>query len=161
MSLFYDSHFTAACDMELHTDSTLIGFGGIFQNQWFCSKWPAELPTIKEGDLSMAFCELYPIVAAALIWGKYWTSKRILFLSDNIATTIIVQGGRSKSIPIMKLMRTLTWTAAVYNFHSVHVTYPENLIRQLTVCHGLCSRSSWNAHQMPIYVHKSVQHQNR
>ena len=65
----------------------------------------------------MAFRELYPIVAAALIWGKYWTSKRILFLSDNIATTFIVQRGRSKSIPIMKLMQTLTWTAAVNNFH--------------------------------------------
>ena len=51
VSLFYDSHFTAACDMEFHTDSSLIGFGGIFQNQWFCSEWPAELPTIKEGDL--------------------------------------------------------------------------------------------------------------
>ena len=96
VSLFYDSHFTAACDMELHTDSSLIGFGGIFQNQWFCSKWPAELPSIKEGNFSMAFRELYPIVAARSIWGKYWTSKRILFLSDNIATTFIVQRGRSK-----------------------------------------------------------------
>lgn len=35
VSMFYDSHFTAACSMELHTDSSLIGFGGIFQNQWF------------------------------------------------------------------------------------------------------------------------------
>ena len=39
VSMFYDSHFTAACSMERHTDSLLIGFGGIFQNQWFCSEW--------------------------------------------------------------------------------------------------------------------------
>ena len=65
----------------------------------------------------MAFRELYPIVAAALKWGKYWTGKGILFLSDNIVTTFIVQRGRSKCLPIMKLMRTLTWTAAENNFH--------------------------------------------
>ena len=117
VSLFYDSDFTEACDLELYTDSSLIGFGGIFQNQWFCSEWPMELPSVKESDLSMAFRELYPIVAAALIWGKNWTSKRILFRSDNMATVFIIQHGRSKSIPIMKLMRTLTWTAAVNNFH--------------------------------------------
>ena len=69
VSMFHDSHFTAACSMELYTDSSLIGFGGIFQNQWFCSEW-LELPSIKESDLSMAFRELYPIVAAALIWGN-------------------------------------------------------------------------------------------
>ena len=117
VSMFYDSGFTNACDMELYTDSSLIGFGGVFQNQWFCSEWPMDLPTIKESDLLVAFRELYPIVAAALIWGKQWTSKRILFRSDNMATVFIVQRGGSKSIPIMKLMQTLTWTAAVNNFH--------------------------------------------
>ena len=79
ISLFYDTHFTASAEMQLFTDSSLVGFGGIFQNQWFCSEWPPQLPSIKDGDLSMAFRELYPIVAAAIIWGESWTSKRILF----------------------------------------------------------------------------------
>ena len=117
ISLFYDNHFTTTSEMQLFTDASLIGFGGIFQNQWFCSEWPPELPSIKDGDLSMAFRELYPIVAVVLIWGKSWTSKRILFLSDNMASVFIIQRGRSKCLPIMKLMRTLTWTAAVNNFH--------------------------------------------
>ena len=117
ISLFYDTHFTVSSDMQLFTDSSLIGFGGIFQNQWFCSEWPPQLPSINDGDLSMAFRELYPIVAAAIIWGKSWTSKRILFVSDNEATVYIIQRGRSKCLPIMKLMRTLTWTAATKNFH--------------------------------------------
>ena len=105
ISLFYDNHFTTTSEMQLFTDASLIGFGGIFQNQWFCSEWPPELPSIKDGDLSMAFRELYSIVAAALIWGKSWTSKRILFLSDNMASVFISQRGRSKCLPIMKLMR--------------------------------------------------------
>lgn len=36
VSLFYDSEYTTACEMGLHTDTSLAGFAGIFQNQWFC-----------------------------------------------------------------------------------------------------------------------------
>ena len=64
----------------------------------------------------MAFRELYPIVAAAILWGKYWTTKRIMFMCDNMSTVYILRKGCSKCIPIMKLMRTLTWTAAINNF---------------------------------------------
>ena len=117
VSLFYDSNFTNAYDMELFTDASLVGFGAYFQNHWFSTKWPDCLPSIHESDLSMAFRELYPIVAAAVLWGKHWTSKRIMFISDNEATVYIIKKMRSKCLPIMKLMRTLTWTAAVNNFH--------------------------------------------
>ena len=88
ISFFYDTYFTASTEMQLFTDSSLVGFGGIFQNQWFCSEWPPQLPSVKDDDLSMAFRELYPIVAAATIWGKSWTSERILFLSDNLSPVL-------------------------------------------------------------------------
>ena len=91
VSMFYDSCITNAHDLELFTDASLIGFGAFFQNQWFCEKWPDVLPSIKESDLSMAFRELYPIVAAAIVWGKYWTAKRIMFVSDNEATVFIIK----------------------------------------------------------------------
>lgn len=78
VSLFYDAEVTLASDMHLHTDASLIGFGGIFGNQWFCSEWPKQLPAVSSGDLSMAFRELYPIVAVAIICGKQWTGKRSL-----------------------------------------------------------------------------------
>ena len=117
VSLFYDSEFTIAPDMQLQTDASLIGFGALFGSQWFCSEWPKQLPSVSDGDLSMAFRELYPIVAAAVVWGKCWTSKRVTFLCDNLATVRIIQKGRSKCLAIMKLMRMLTWTAAVNNFH--------------------------------------------
>lgn len=101
----------------MFTDASLIGFGAFFQNQWFCSEWPDCLPSVQDDDLSMAFRELYPIVAAAVVWGKCWTTKRIMFVCDNEATVFIIRKRRSKCLPIMKLMRTLTWTAAVNNFH--------------------------------------------
>ena len=96
VSLFYDSRVTSAHDMEHCTNASLIGFGAFFQNQWFSAEWPVSLPSIHEADLSMAFPELYPIVAAAVVWGKYWTSKRIMFISDNEATIFIIRKMRSK-----------------------------------------------------------------
>ena len=118
VSLFYDYSFTNAYDMELFTDASLVGFGAYFQNEWFSIEWPVRLPSIHEGDLSLASCELYPIVAATVvIWGKHWTSKHIMFFSDNEATVYIIRKMRSKCLPIMKLMKTLTWTATGNNFH--------------------------------------------
>ena len=76
VSLYYDSSFTN--DMELFKDASLIDFGHFFQNQWFSFEWPASLPSIQDDDLSMAFRELYPIVAAAVVWGKKCTSKCIM-----------------------------------------------------------------------------------
>ena len=70
VSLFYDTSFTNTYDMELFTDASLVGFGAFFQNQWFCAKWPARLLLVQNDDLSMAFRELYPIVAAAVVWEK-------------------------------------------------------------------------------------------
>ena len=86
----------------------------------------------------MTFRELYPTVAAAVVWGKQWTYERIMFVSDNLATMFIIQKMRLKCLPIMKLMRTLTWIASVNNFHfsSRHLpgrlnTVADNLSRLL------------------------------
>ena len=103
--------------MKLFSDASLIGFGAIFDTQWFCSEWPNPLPAISDGDLSIVFWELYPIVAAAIVWGKHWRTKRVLFMCDNQSTVRIVQKARSRCLAIMILMRTLTWTAAMNNFH--------------------------------------------
>ena len=117
INMFYDSSYTSNIDMHLYTDaSSTVGFGGYYQNKWFCSAWPKELPTLNNKSLSMAFLELYPIVVAAILWGKEWKCKKILFYCDNESTVAIVKKGRSKCIEIMKLMRQLTWCACINNF---------------------------------------------
>ena len=95
VSLFYETDFTTNFDMKMFSDASLIGFGAIFGTQWFCSAWPNQLPALSDGDLSMAFRELYPIVAAAVVWGKHWKTKRVLFMCDNQSTVWIIQKARS------------------------------------------------------------------
>jgi hypothetical protein len=70
---------THSAEMHLYTDaSSTKGFGGFYQGKWFYDTWPKELPDISDKTLSMTFLELYPIVVAAVLWGKDWSGKRIL-----------------------------------------------------------------------------------
>ncbi|XP_021365299.1 uncharacterized protein LOC110458068 [Mizuhopecten yessoensis] len=135
ISVFYDVNWTSTDDMELYTDaSSTIGFGAYYNGYWFAVAWLdfllKEIRAVSEKAVSMAFMKLYPIVAAAVLWGESWQTKKILFHCDNIANVNIVNKGRSKSLHIMKLMRNLTWFAANNNFsfHAKHVPGVENNI---------------------------------
>ena len=117
ISLFLDLTETESDDMALFTDASgTIGFGGYFQNQWFYSAWPNGLIENLDSTISIAFQELYPIVVAAILWGKAWARRKVVFHCDNQATVQILNKARSKSKDIMKLMRRLTLVAASYSF---------------------------------------------
>lgn len=50
ISFFYDIERTPDDSMQLYTDaSSTVGFGGFFQGQWFCDKWPEDLPKEEDG----------------------------------------------------------------------------------------------------------------
>lgn len=131
ISLFYNDAISDSSDMELYTDASgSIGFGGYFRGRWFAEPWPEELHPLLDHKLSIAFCELYPIVVAAVLWGQEWRQKKILFHCDNATTVAIIKKGRSKSPDIMKLMRRLTWTAATNGFiiYAEHIPGKKNAI---------------------------------
>jgi hypothetical protein len=68
VSMFYNQCKVNAESLNLFTDaSSTIGYGGFFDGQWFCDRWPTELPSISDETLSMAFLELYPIVVASIL----------------------------------------------------------------------------------------------
>ena len=129
VSFFLNDDIVNAADLHLFTDATDRAFGGIYSNQWFQGIIPK---SILEGEetVSMAFCELYPIVMACVLWGSEWQRKRILFRCDNLGTVNIITKGRSKSPLVMKLMRKLTWSSAVNNFtvHAKHLPSRDNSV---------------------------------
>lgn len=123
VSLFLDLEETPASDMELFTDASgTIGYGAFYKGQWFSSSWPANMTKGLEQKISISYQELYPIVVAALLWGKHWARRKIVFNCDNQGTVFILNKGCSKSPDIMKLMRRLTIIAATHSF-SYHATY--------------------------------------
>ena len=128
ISMFLDPHNTPASDMELYTDASRAGYAGFFKGDWFASHWPQDAELWGENDISMTYCELYPIVVAAILWGHRWARKRILFHCDNMGTVHTINKGRSKSTNVMKLMRKLVLTAAMHSFafSSTYVASKDN-----------------------------------
>jgi hypothetical protein len=61
-------------------------FAENYTGKWFSSAWSEDLPLVSDKTLSIAFLELYPIVISAILWGKDWKCKNILFWCDNEAT---------------------------------------------------------------------------
>lgn len=154
VSFFIDS----SSDLELYTDaSSLIGFAGFCNGQYFQGKWPNLLSVENNDSISMAYRELYPIVVAAVLWGNEWSGKRVLFHCDNMATVQIIKKGRSKSSEVMSLMRRLTWLSAKYSFivHSKFIPGYKNAIAdslsrfQMDRFHHLVSTDSVTACQCP------------
>ncbi len=131
ISLFLDREPTSAQDLHLYTDASgTLGFAGFFQGKWFASTWDEELISSLNAELSIAFQELYPIVVAAILWGRDWQRKQILFHCDNLAVVHILNKGRSPCLAIMQLMRRLVIVASLcnFNFMSIHVPGYNNQI---------------------------------
>lgn len=61
--------------------------------------------------------EIYPIVAAAQVWGHLWVGQTVFFSTDNQVTSEIINNGRSKSLLIMGFVRRLVWLSLHFNFH--------------------------------------------
>ena len=142
VSLFYERDFTDSFDIQLYTDAaSTAGFSVVYKTHWISEKWPSKMPTILDNLASMAFIELYPIVAA-YIFGKEWKTKKIMFVCDNQSVVSILCKGRSKCPHIMKLMRTLTWLALVNNFNFSSIYIESRKMFTLIICHIFRRRNS-------------------
>ena len=117
ISFFYNDTPESSDSLELFTDAApSVGFGGFFQGQWFAGRWPVEFRTFALGSESSALFELYPIVAASVLWGQAWRRKRITMFCDNEAVVAIINKKRSACPTIMSMLRRLTWQSVTLNF---------------------------------------------
>ena len=124
-SLFLESEWSQAPDMELYTDASNIGYGAYWPGRWFNASWsPAELTH------SIARREMYAILVACATWGKHWQRKKILFHCDNAAVVQIWQRGSCKCQDLMVLVRTLFFLAAKGEYHVsiAHIPGVQNCI---------------------------------
>jgi hypothetical protein len=111
ISPILDSQWDGPNTLRLVTDaSSLIGFGGYFQTQWFKGIWPTSLRRA-----SMALLEIFPIVLAVLTFYDQMCNKRLLIFCDNEAVTIILKKQTSKCPKIMCLLRKLTLACLKFN----------------------------------------------
>ena len=118
-SFFLSPHWAPLPDFQLTTDAAgSLGCGGVLGVHWFALSWPAEL-----AHQHITFKELFPIAVSFLLWGKLWTSRRILLFCDNEAVVNIVNSGTSRDEGVMFLLRRMFLLAAQgsFAFHASHL----------------------------------------
>ncbi|XP_073462173.1 uncharacterized protein [Aquarana catesbeiana] len=98
------------------------GFAAIFGHHWFSGPWPQQILLIPGFSQTSALFELYPIVAAAQLWGHHWTGQTVVFSTDNQATADIINKGRSKSLAVMSFLRRLVQLSLQHQFN-IHCAF--------------------------------------
>lgn len=118
VSLLLDVEWSKAEKLELYTDACGTGLGALFGTQWFAARWtPEQLAAAqRETKLSMPWCELYAVVAAARTWGAQWSGKKIMLRSDCMPVVQAIKAGRSRDPGMADLMRHLVRAACEHNF---------------------------------------------
>ena len=123
-SFFLYNSFETRNWLQLATDASgSIGFGAIFETEWFYGTWPKNWL-----QYNIMVLELYPIVAAVVVWGNRWTNKNICFLTDNEALVSVINKQSTREKHAMTLIRNLVLNCLKYNicFTAKHVPGLEN-----------------------------------
>ena len=97
-------------ELCLFTDASFKGMGGFFNGSWFSEAWPSNV----EG-FSIAFLELFAVLASIFVWGHRLRNHQIVVFSDNEAIVQVWKSGSSRDKPIMRLIRALFFKSVEFN----------------------------------------------
>jgi hypothetical protein len=85
-SVFLSDNWISSDHLKLCTDASgNIGYAAVFGSWWFANSWTKSLHCDQ-----IAIKELFPIVIALKLWGKYMVNSKVLFLSDNQAVVEVL-----------------------------------------------------------------------
>lgn len=100
-------------DIQVSSDTAgTLGYGTIFNNQWFCGSWSAS-----PQPLSTAYKELFPIVVAAYYFMETpWSSRRVEFLRDKESVVAALSSGTPRNSYLMVLIRFVAFLAVHHSF---------------------------------------------
>jgi len=91
--------------------SSKLGYGILYDNEWCAGSWPHSLD-----PEAIHVKEATPLVIAASIWGRQWSSLHINFETDNAAVAHAVNNGLPHNRQLRSLVRLLWLQALKYNF---------------------------------------------
>jgi hypothetical protein len=116
--LFLSDRWETSEQLNLYTDASNIGFGGLFRKHWFAIKWPTDWL-----KYHITIREFFPIVVAIQLWGNALSNKCVTFFTDNSGVVHIINKQSSKDPTIMKLVRKFVVLTLQFNilFKAVHI----------------------------------------
>jgi hypothetical protein len=111
--VFLDNVWVISHHLRLCTDASgVLGFSAVSGPQWFACKWPFEL---EEHHISVK--ELFPIILALEVWSSQFQSRKVLFLSDNMAVVEAINKKSCRNTSLMKLLRRFVLVSLRFNIH--------------------------------------------
>ena len=84
-SLFLADRWENSEILNLFTDASNVGYGGMFGKQWFYGEWPSCF-----ARYHITVKELFPIVVALETWGHLIANRCIEFYTDNEAVSVVI-----------------------------------------------------------------------
>jgi hypothetical protein len=160
VGMFMSRHWDTSDSLSLFTDASgTLGYGGLFDNAWFQSRW---LPCqqLSQPGISILWQELFAINIACHLWGPHWACKRIQFHCDNQGVVDVINSKRSKIPRVMDLIRDLTLCTLKHNFYfrAVHIPGKINEIAdslsrfQMDRFHRLAPQASSTPETIPVHL---------
>ena len=109
---FFTKTFFTSHELQLFTDASGLGIGGVFCKAWFSTQLPDRLQTLHINVLA-----LLAVVAAVFTWGVQWQDSAAKIFTDNYCIVQVWARGSSKDRHIMSLLRALFFFCAQHNIH--------------------------------------------
>ena len=123
----------------LHIDACLQSVGGVWRRYFYSEKLPQLFHSI---DFSITHCEKINILVVLRTWDSYWTIKRVVIKSDNMAVVKISKNGYTRDIHLASFARNI-WLVHMpsMTLNLVSVVYMVVTMKLLTYCPGGASLS--------------------
>jgi len=137
--------------IPMASDASHKGFGGCFRKAWIQCPFPRSWRAY-----SIAFLELYPIYVMISMFGHLLPNSNILFLTDNMSVSEIINSQTSKNTSIMNIVRPLVLSVVRFNINlrSKHVPGIYNIlpdhISRFKVTPSLLNTFNMDPHPTPI-----------
>ena len=108
--------FETSQDLDFFSYSSArpdLGFGAVFNKHWLFGMWPPGF--IKECQPSIAYLELFGLVAGVLAWEKELVDIRMTLFYDNQSVVHMINQTSSKCKNCMFLLRLLVLSGMIHN----------------------------------------------
>lgn len=133
------------------TDSTLSGFGAVYNGDWLAGSFVQDVTPLNyqlldhshdhwqtfmlpdAPNYNINVCEFIPVYLAICRWGHLWCNKQVICLSDNTQTVQMINKGRNSSVLCMYYIREVFWWSVKFNCHLIakHIPGITNTIPDL------------------------------
>ena len=125
LSLLWSASICSPDTIVVSDASGSWGCGAYYLPHWFHMKWPPQAQ-----HFSITVKELFPVVIAAAIFGRYWSGQLIQFSVDNEAVVHVLQATYSCESHLMHLIRILVFLASHFNFWftASHIAGDSNIL---------------------------------